>query len=107
MGVLGADGLAALNSGRWPANDRRGGSVTAFRAAGGTGASNGGNSPLLAEMRRHNALLERLIVLTEEGDADNATATREGAAAMTKALGIRTGRAADPVGYRHPRTANG
>ncbi|MGF7176998.1 hypothetical protein [Azospirillum doebereinerae] len=105
MGVLGADGLAALNSGRWPANDRRGGSVTAFRA-GGAGASDGGTAPLLAELRRQNALLERLIVLTEEGDADNAAATREGAVALTKAFGARTGRAADPVGSRL-RTANG
>lgn len=95
MAVLGVDGLAELNAGRWPANDRRAGTVTAFRrpaAAGGDGAD---TRALLAELRRQNTLLERLIAVTEEGDADNAAATGTVAAILQ-----RVGRPAGPVGQR-------
>ncbi|CAO3440132.1 phage tail length tape measure family protein [Azospirillum endophyticum] len=103
MDLLGVDGLAALNAGRWPANDRTG-KVAAFRASSGsTGTDNG--AAILAELRRQNVLLERLIGATENGDADNASATRDSTAELKKVFGNRAGRL-DPVGSRL-RTANG
>lgn len=97
MGLLGPDGLAALNAGRWPANDRSGRAALRSVEAPGSSPDTGA---LLAELRRQNALLARLIAVTEDGDAENSAATRETAAELRRALGDRVMRTAEPVGLR-------
>jgi trimeric autotransporter adhesin len=51
MGVLGADGLAALNAGRPPANDRWGGNVAEYRGAARQGVADNGAAAIVAALR--------------------------------------------------------
>lgn len=97
MDVLGADGLAALNAGRWPANDAPLTPVLPIVRA--PAATNSDGAELLAETRQQNRLLGQLLAAIREGDVATVDATRNVAAVVNKALS-GSARLADPVGLR-------
>lgn len=84
MGVLGSDGLAALNAGRWPANDQTDGGATilAFRPPAPPPVN---RDETLEELRQLRRTIDRMAAMLGDQGADQLDVQRDIAASSRAA----------------------